>query len=496
MSETKTQVWGARLKAGPNETNIAFCAGRDVATLPMCDQRLLSYDIWTNLSHAQMLKEVGVLNSEEFQAIKKGLLAISELERAGKFELDPKKEDVHINIEHYLVETLGIEAAKKIHSGRSRNDQVATDMRAYIRGELLELSQDLGSLINAILHRAESEVETVMPGFTHYQPAMITTFGHWLTSWSQGLIRDLQALKDILETVNLCPLGAAASFGTSWPINRERTAELLGFAGVEENSLDCVSSRGELEGRAASALSFMSNHLAQIGQDLILLSHPYFGMVEIHDSFVTGSSIMPQKRNPDFAEVLRGKAAFVSGGLNALLGVLKGGMSGYNRDVQLTKPLIMDLFDEVKYGPQVLEGVVISLVTNKKEMSAKAAQGFTNAADVADWLAMNFSLSFRDCYQALSLAVKYSEEVGELTTQGMNRALEECGIDQVLDSETVAMLNNPLSILDKKRHTGAPSPAMVKKAIINQRDKLGKLLPEFEKIKTQVEKARASIFSA
>ena len=495
MSEKKTQVWGARLKAGPNDTNIAFCAGRDVAEIPMCDQRLLPFDIWTNMSHAQMLCEVGVLDNEELKAIKTGLKQVAELEKAGKFILDPKKEDVHINVEHYLVETLGITAAKKIHSGRSRNDQVATDMRAYIRSEILELATDLESLINAILNRAETEIESVMPGFTHYQPAMITTFGHWLCSWAQGLIRDLETLKATLDMVNLCPLGAAASFGTSWPINRERTAELLGFDGVEENTLDCVSSRGEMEARAVSALSFMSNHLAQIGQDLILLSHPYFGMLEIHDSFVTGSSIMPQKRNPDFAEVLRGKAAFVTGGLNSLLGILKGGMSGYNRDVQLTKPLIMDLFDEVKLGPQVLEGVIISLGVKRAEMAKKAREGFMNAADVADWLAMNFSLSFRDCYQALSLAVKYSEEVGELTMQGMNRALEECGMTHRVTEDNVAMFNNPLNILGQKKHTGAPSPDMVKKSIQGQRKKLKLILPEFEKVKTKIAKSKELAFA-
>lgn len=303
----KSQVWGKRLTSPPDQLNVEFCAGRDVRELPMADQQLLEYDIWTNLAHARMLNKVGIVSKEELKDIKQALSDLQSEVNEGTFKLDPEKEDVHINTEYYITYIKKIEAGKKIHTGRSRNDQVSTDMRLYIRDQIIQFAGNMVQLIESIVQKADEEVDSLMPGFTHYQPAMLTTAGHWMSSWSQALLRDLQALMDTLKLMNRSPLGAAASFGTSWPIDREFSAELMGFDEVEENSLDCISNRGEIESRVAGVVSVLMNHLSVISQDMILLNTPYYDMLKIDDRFVTGSSIMPQKQNPDFAEVIREK---------------------------------------------------------------------------------------------------------------------------------------------------------------------------------------------
>ncbi len=368
-------------------------------------------------------------------------------------------------------------------------------MRLYLRSSVLELTKNIERLIQSILKRAEQETETIMPGFTHYQPAMPTTIAHWMTCWSQGLIRDLHSLYNDLKMLNLSPLGAAASFGTTWPIDREYAAELLGFDGVENNSLDCISSRGENETRIAASISILMNHLSTISQDIILLGTPYFNMIKVDDRFVTGSSIMPQKRNSDFAELIRSKAAQSQGILTSLLGIQKGSMSGYNRDSQQTKYLIVDLFRECFDAPVVLSGVIDSLGFKKAEMKKRCQVGFINSADTADWLAQRFSLSFRDCYEVLSLAVKYSEDAGQLTFQAMNKAINEIGLAISISEADIDFLNTPELLLNKKNHTGAPSKSSVLKTIQVQTDLLDKAGARFSEAAKRIQSAREQCFA-
>ncbi len=492
----KSQVWGSRLSAPPDELNVEFCAGRDVSFLPMADESLLEYDIWTNLAHSSMLLKVGILQKDEYKQLEEALHRLYDDFRQGIFHLDPAKEDVHINVEHYITDTREIAAGKRIHTGRSRNDQVATDMRLYMRDRIIEIAVNLVSLIRCILERAGRETDTLMPGFTHYQPAMLTTVGHWLTSWSQALMRDLAGLIQNLETLNFSPLGAAAAFGTSWPIDREYSAELLGFDGVDENSLDCVSTRGENETRIASTISILMNHLGTISQDIILLGTPYYGMLRVDDRFVTGSSIMPQKRNSDFAEIIRSKAAMSHGILMSLLGVQKGAMSGYNRDSQQTKYLFMDLIRECLDAPAILTGVISSLVFNREVMLEQCKRGFMNSADVADWLSQSFSLSFRDCYDVLSLAVKYSEDSGELTYDALQRSIKEIGLSVSIERDDIEFLNSPSSMLDKKQHVGAPAAEPVEGMIRSQSQRLEKLESELHRFSERVDRARNKCFGA
>ncbi|MFH2132759.1 MAG: argininosuccinate lyase [bacterium] len=483
----KSQVWGNRLNTPPDELNIGFCAGRDVVSLPMADEVLLEYDVWTNMAHARMLKHVGVLTDQELLEIRTGLSTLLAEHRAGTFQLDPAKEDVHINVEHYITFVRQIAAGKKIHTGRSRNDQVSTDMRLFLRAEVIDLAESLIHLIRTILKRAQEETGSIMPGFTHYQPAMMTTAGHWLTGWSQGLLRDVASLVQNLKTMNRSPLGAAASFGTSWPINREYAAELLGFDAVEENSLDCISSRGENETRVASSIAILMNHLSIVSQDIILLSTPYYGFIEVDDKYVTGSSIMPQKRNPDFAEIIRSKASMTQGSLISLLGIQKGAMSGYNRDTQQTKYLIMDLLRESRDVPAILGGVITSLRFDRSTMRKQCESGFINSTDIADWLAQKHGLSFRDCYEVVSLAVKYSEEQGKVTVAALEKAVAEQGLTVSFSRNDRDFIDSPEKSLLNKQHTGAPSASSVKRMIHSQNESLDQLERDIDGVR---EKAR------
>lgn len=490
----KQQIWGSRLSVPPDQLNIEFCAGRDVKSLPMADEVLFKYDIWTNLAHSKMLCKTDIITKEEQKELRDALLELFEEYEGGNFKLDPEKEDVHINIEHYITQQKGVKAGKKIHSGRSRNDQVATDMRLYLRDQLIVAAENLTQLIEQIINKAESEKESIMPGFTHYQPAMITTAGHWMTAWSQALLRDADRLTRNITELNSSPLGAAASFGTSWAIDREYSSDLLGFEKVDENSLDSICSRGEYEAMIASNLSMMMNHLSTISQDIILLSTPYYDMLHIDDRYVTGSSIMPQKRNPDFAEVIRSKAAYCHGTASSLLGILKGSMSGYNRDVQQSKYLIIDLFRECSTTPLILADVCNTMAFKHESMEKQCQLGFMNAADVADWMAQTFDLAFRECYDVLSLAVKYSDEAGKLTHDALNRAIKETNVSINITVEDVDMLNTPSAIINRKKHTGGPAFESVEKMIKNQRNRLKGIAKGLDSAKKKIAEARKLCF--
>jgi argininosuccinate lyase len=494
QSTEKAQVWGGRLNTPPDKMNIAFCSGRDVVSVPMADALLLTYDIWTNLAHVKMLNHCAILKDDECRVLCEALVALDMKVQRGDFRLDPRKEDVHINIEHHITHTLGIEAGKKIHTGRSRNDQCGTDIKLYLRDQLLEISENVKILIEAILKKATPELKSVMPGFTHYQPAMLTTAAHWLTSWSQALLRDLERLYQDLQLLNRSPLGAAAAFGTSWAIDREYAAQLLGFDAPDENSLDCISARGEYEARAAATLSFLMNHLGTIAQDMMLLSMPYFGMLVIPDQYVTGSSIMPQKKNPDFAELIRGKAACCHGALVSLLGIQKGSMSGYNREYQLSKYVIMDTFRECRDAPLILSGVINAMTFNRAEMLAKSQKGFMNSADVADLLARKFNLAFRDCYELLSLAVKNCEAAGQLTKEGLEKAIDHLGLPVKLSKKDIELFNSPYLLLQEKEHTGSPSVGSVKRMIASQTQALQKVGKKIRAFHNRVRLAQKKCF--
>lgn len=492
----KNQVWGNHLEQSPADQNILFCAGRDVQSLPMADGVLLPYDIWTNRAHSIMLWEQKIISKKNLLSILEGLQELETLAQQGSFQLDPQKEDIHINVEAFVIEKQGMEAGGRMHTGRSRNDQVACDMRLFLREACLQLGDSVVKLALSLVSHACQHSQTVMPGFTHYQPGMITTWGHWVASYIQGLVRDLERIEGAFQQVNRNPLGAAAAFGTSWPIDRQRTTELLGFDQIELNTLDCIVSRWENEAQLAQTYAMVMNHLSVIAQDLIFLSMPYVGMLEIHESMVTGSSIMPQKKNPDFAEVIKGKTSVVHGALMSLLGVQKGGLSGFNRDTQVTKYLIMDIVRECQAAPSVVAEVFETLKVHTKVMAEHCQGGFMNAVDVADYLTKTFQLSFRESYNILALAVKYSKDkaedaVGQITLPALQRALAETGCEASLDEKTMASLNDPQFVLKQRQHQGAPAPEALEFQLEHLTHQIHRHEESFQNHHQQIQQAEA-----
>jgi argininosuccinate lyase len=452
------QVWGHRLQDKPEELSILYCAGRDVKVIPMADEMLILFDVWNTEAHNIMLQRQGIISREELRVILSALLQVRELYDKGQFRLDPQKEDVHMNIESFITEQCDSVIGRKVHTGRSRNDQVVCDMRMYLREKALQIAQSLAQLVKTILDTASDHLETVMPGFTHYQHATISTYAHLLVSYAQALERDLERFRLAYSVINRNPLGAAAGYGTSWPIDRELTTELLGFDEIQENSIDCVSSRWEAETQLASTISFMMTHFSIMSQDFVFMTTAEANMLKLHDSFVLGSSIMPQKRNPGPLEVTRAKTALAHGTLQALFGIAKASLSGYNRDGQYTKYLIFDLISECELAPVVLREIVRTMHVNRDAMRKLANVGFLNAVDVADYITRQLNVPFRQSYHIVAEAVKLSDSEGEITLQAVNSAMKNAGIDEAIDAEAFDQLKIPEMNVRLKNHIGGPAP--------------------------------------
>lgn len=486
----KQQFWGNRLKEAPEMRNVAYCAGRDVAERPMADAVLVPFDVWQNRAHITMLAAQGIVPAAVRDKVLKGLDEFERRIADGSLRLDPRKEDVHTNIEHFVADLMGPEVSGVMHTGRSRNDQTTTVVRLFVRDRLLAFGRALCGLVEAVLRQAEAGVNIPVAGFTHYQPASVTTMGHWFASYAQALLRDLERILSSFDRVNRSPLGAAASFGTSWPIDRSLTAKLLGFAEVQSNSLDCVTNRWEMEADAATAVEFALTHLSIISQDLILLSAPQFGIIEIADRYVTGSSIMPQKRNPDFAEVTRAKAVLVQNLTSSLFGIARGALSGYNRDTQWTKYLILDIFDEAADAPTVFMGVFETLKVNAEQAERSARENFVDAVDVADVLARESGLPFRAAYNVASTAVKESEALGRgsVDPQVVRALAEKAGSAKSLKLD----VGSPHEIVARKSHEGGPAPRTVLAGIRAMRKRLTGYVTQFERRTRAIEQARAA----
>jgi len=467
-------VWGHRLAGKPEELSVMYSAGRDVKSIPMADELLIPFDIWNTEAHDIMLYKQGILNRDEVKVILSALLHIRKMYDDGQFELDPKKEDVHMNIESYVTEHFDQEVGRRIHTGRSRNDQIVCDMRLYLRENALQMTDNLIQLVEVLLNLAKEHTETVIPGFTHYQHATISTFGHLLVSYAQALERDLERFELAYSIINRNPLGAAAGYGTSWNLDRELTTKLLGFDEVQENSIDCVSSRWEAEAELASAISFMMNHLSILCQDAIFMTTSEANMIRLDDKFVGGSSIMPQKRNPAPLEVTRAKTAIAHGIMQAIFEIAKASLSGYNRDSQYTKYLIFDLISECELAPVVIREVVKTMQVNKDVMRKLATVGFLNAVDVADYLTREFKIPFRQSYHIVADAVKLSDEEGEITLSALKEALKSDGIEVSINDTDFRQLSVPEMNVRLKDHIGGPAPQSVLKTIDTIAGKLGK----------------------
>ena len=464
-------IWSKRASAaeGPASPALAYCAGRDVAARPPADAELIPYDLWTNRAHCLMLRRRNIISEPIHRAIIQGLDSLEEAWRAGRFQLDPLLEDVHMNTERYVASVAGEAAAGAMHTARSRNDQSATDVRLWLRDRLLERVGALAGAIEALARLASRHAATISPGWTHGQPAMPTTLGHWAAAHAWALARDAEALQTLWPLINLCPLGAAASFGTSWPIDRCLTARLLGFDAPQANSLDCISTRWEAEARLGSLLGIMMTHLSSLGQDLIFLSSPPRLGIRLSDAHVTGSSIMPNKRNPDFAEVTRARAQAVHALAGNLMGVGRGALSGYNRDTQWTKYWIMDLLDEVGAAPEVFAEVVGGLSVDRAALARMASEGFSLAADLADHLARTRRLPFRRAYHIIAEAVSRDEARGWFERDTINGILAREKIAPPMTAEELAAAGDPAQVLKGRSSLGAPVPDQVRAQAVQLR---------------------------
>ncbi len=452
--------WSGRFTEPTDSFVEAFTASVDF------DRRLYRHDIAGSIAHARMLAHVGVLTATESDAIVKGLREIEAEIDAGTFEWKTSLEDVHMNIEARLIERIG-DAGKKLHTGRSRNDQVATDIRLYLRDGIDETLAAIRRLQTALLDVAEREAGTVMPGFTHLQVAQPVTFGHHLLAWFEMLARDRERLADCRRRVNVMPLGSAALAGTSYPIDRAHTARALGFDAPSENSLDAVSDRDFIiEFVGAAALLMV--HFSRFSEELILWSSSQFGFVELSDAFCTGSSIMPQKKNPDVPELVRGKSARVQGHLMALLTLMKGQPLAYNKDNQEDKEPLFDTLDTVLGSLKVFADMIPAMTLRRDAMRDAARRGFATATDLADYLVRK-GVAFRDAHEIVGRAVRHGIDSGRDLSEMSLVELQSFSSAIGEDVHAVLTLEGSLAA---RNHVGGTAPEQVRAAIKRARKRL------------------------
>jgi argininosuccinate lyase len=430
------------------------------------DRRLAEFDIQGSLAHARMLARCGLIPQPDLAAIERGMARILEEVRSGSFPWSIEHEDVHLNIEHRLTELVG-EAGKRLHTARSRNDQVATDLRLWLRDEIDDLAHLLRRVRERLVDLAEKHAATLMPGFTHLQVAQPVTFGHHLMAYFEMFTRDAERLADCRRRANRLPLGAGALAGTSFPIDRESVARELGFDGVCENSLDAVSDRDfAVEFLAAAALAMA--HVSRLAEELILWSNPRFGFVAIADRFCTGSSIMPQKKNPDVPELMRGKTGRVYGALVALLTVLKAQPLAYNKDNQEDKEPLFDAADTLRDVLAILAELLQGIEARPERMREALREGYATATDLADYLVRK-GVAFRDAHEIVARAVRAAEEAGK--DLGEMGAAELARFSPLIGPDAAEVLSAEGSVASR-RHVGGTAPEAVRAAIERARKRL------------------------
>jgi argininosuccinate lyase len=457
--DNKDQAWSARF-AEP----VAELVQRYTASVHF-DKRMALVDIQGSLAHAEMLAAQKIISAEDFAAIQKGMAEIRSEIEAGSFVWELALEDVHLNIEARLTKLIG-DAGKRLHTGRSRNDQVATDIRLWLRGAMDEVQSELTALRSGLLDLAEKHAETVMPGFTHLQVAQPITFGHHVMAYAEMFARDAERLADCRKRVNRLPLGAAALAGTSYPIDRERVAKTLGFDGVCQNSLDAVSDRDFAIEFCATA-SLAMTHISRLSEELIIWMSPRVGFVDLPDRFCTGSSIMPQKKNPDVPELARGKTGRVNGNLISLLTLMKGQPLAYNKDNQEDKEPLFDSADTLRDTLRIFADMVPHIQVKADVMRAAALQGFATATDLADYLVKK-GLAFRDAHEAVAHAVKACFNKGcdlaDLSLADLKTACNLGDKANLIGEDAFKVLTLEGSI-NSRNHVGGTAPEQVRKAI-------------------------------
>jgi argininosuccinate lyase len=459
---TTNSAWGGRFSEQTDAFVEAFTASVQF------DQRMYKQDITGSRAHAKMLSKIGVLSDDDLNAILAGLDSVEQEISEGKFDWSIAREDVHMNIEARLTALIG-DAGKRLHTGRSRNDQVATDIRLYLREQIQFIINEIRRLQQGILAVAEREAEAIMPGFTHLQVAQPVTFGHHVMAWFEMLSRDASRFADCQQRMNLSPLGAAALAGTSYPIDREFTAAELGFAAPTQNSLDSVSDRDfAIEFCASSAILLV--HLSRMSEELVIWSSAQFDFIELPDRFCTGSSIMPQKKNPDVPELVRGKTGRVNGHLVSLLTLMKSQPLAYNKDNQEDKEPLFDTVDTVLGCLRAFADMVPAIICKHENMYKAAKQGFSTATDLADYLVRK-NLPFRDAHEAVgkavAMGVSSGKDLSELTLEELQQFSDkiEADVFEVLTLE---------GSVGSRNHVGGTAPEQVRKAIARAQTELAR----------------------
>jgi argininosuccinate lyase len=453
QDDTPIKPWGGRFTEATDAFVERFTASVDF------DQRMYHQDINGSIAHATMLAKVGVLTDAEKLQIIDGLEAIRAEIEAGEFVWSVQLEDVHMNIEAALTARIGI-TGKKLHTGRSRNDQVATDIRLYVRDEIDVIAKELTRLQEGLLSVAEREADTIMPGFTHLQTAQPVTLGHHLLAWFEMLQRDYGRLMDCRKRTNQSPLGAAALAGTTYPIDRFYTAELLGFDHPTANSLDSVSDRDFAIEYCAFA-SILMTHLSRASEELILWTSAQFNFIDLPDRFCTGSSIMPQKKNPDVPELVRGKTGRVNGHLICLLTLMKGQPLAYNKDNQEDKEPLFDALDTVRDCLRAFADMIPAITPKKDSMYEAAKRGFSTATDLADYLVRK-GIAFRDSHEIVGKSVAYGLETGKDLSEMTLEELQQFSTEITADVFDVLTLEGSVAARD---HIGGTAPNQVRSAV-------------------------------
>ena len=455
-------MWGGRFSASPSELMQAINVSIDF------DKRLADQDIRGSLAHSAMLAEKGIITKKDMRAIHKGLKEIKKEIDAGTFPFSHDLEDIHLNIESRLKDKIG-DAAGRLHTGRSRNDQVATDFRLWVRGQLDQFDAQLGKLQGALLDQADAHSDTIMPGFTHLQSAQPVTFGHHMLAYLEMFARDRARFADCRARMNESPLGAAALAGTPYPIDRKMTAKALEFARPMANSLDAVSAR-DFALEALAAASICSTHLSRLSEEIVIWTSAQFQFITLTDAFTTGSSIMPQKRNPDAAELIRAKVGRIVGAMTSLTIVMKGLPLAYSKDMQEDKEPVFDAFDALDLGLAAMAGMVADMTPNKERLAEAAGAAYSTATDLADWLVRKLGMPFRDAHHVtgtiVALAEKQGKTLAELELSEMQK------VEPRITKDVFSVLT-PLASAKSRVSYGGTAPREVRKQVRRWKKVLG-----------------------
>jgi argininosuccinate lyase len=456
------QMWGGRFNASPGELMQAINVSIDF------DKRLAAQDIRGSRAHSAMLAAQGIITKKDMTAIHRGLNKIEKEIANGTFPFSHELEDIHLNIESRLKDLIG-DAAGRLHTGRSRNDQVATDFRLWVRDNLDRFDVQLEKLMQALLEKAAENTDTIMPGFTHLQSAQPVTFGHHMLAYLEMFSRDRARFKDCRERMNESPLGAAALAGTPYPIDRKATAKELGFARPMANSLDAVSAR-DFALEALSAASICATHLSRLSEEIVIWTSAQFQFIKLTDAFTTGSSIMPQKRNPDAAELIRAKVGRIMGALTSLTIVMKGLPLAYSKDMQEDKEPVFDAFDALDLGLAAMAGMVTDMQPNKARLAEAAGAAYSTATDLADWLVRKLNMPFRDAHHVTGTIVAMAEKQG-VTLDALDLT-DMQKVEPKITKDIYSVLS-PLASAKSRVSYGGTAPREVRKQVKRWQKALG-----------------------